>query len=76
MAQELYLQHLKIRNLAFLVETFFHSIIDSVDKRGRPVRKSAKEDLEKFYDIAGEGDDRPTPEAGMVANQITTLHVA
>ena len=49
----------------YFANILFHSIIDSIDKRGRPIKKSSKEDLEKFYDIDEERDDQPTLETGM-----------
>ena len=69
----LHLQHLKNVKLGYFVKTF-HSIIDSVDKRGRLIKKSSKEDLEKFYDIHEDRDDQPTPETGMNVIAITNLH--
>ena len=63
---------LKMRkSLVKALKIFYVLFIDSVDKRGRPIKKTSKEDLKKFYEIGKEDDAHENgPSLAMEGNNL------
>ena len=65
--------HSSITRLLFLIihSYVFVLLTDSVDKRGRPIKQTSKEDLKKFYEIEKEDtNDENKPNLDIEGNNI------
>ena len=62
---------LKMRKSLLKALKMFYVLLDSVDKRGRPIKKTSKEDLKKFYEIEKEDDAHENgPSLAMEGNNL------